>query len=325
MAGGGDIMKKHFTMLALAEQYLTYRRKLGYSLKIEGAHLLNFANYADAQGHDGHLTTELALRWARLPKKASSLYWARRLEVVRCFARYLAVFVPMTEIPPKGILGTAHCRNTPHIYSMNEVKSLLEACAELTPTDGLRPYTYATLFGLMAATGLRVAESLKLTDSDVDLEKGILTIRQSKFHKSRLVPLHPSVTKALTRYFRIRRDHWPIPICRAFFVSDNGKALPYSTLRYTFHTLCRKLGWDRDSGNRRPRIYDLRHTFATRRLALWQEQGEDNRALIPALSTYMGHAKVSDTYWYLTGVPELFAVPVQAFERYACANEGGSQ
>jgi integrase len=185
------------TMVSWVEEYLCYRRKLGYRLKTEGAQLLKFAQYADKEGCGGHLTTDLALRWIRLPEDVSPLYLARRLEVVRCFARYLAVFDPLTEVPPKGILGSAHRRTAPHIYSEKEIETLLKACAELEPADGLRPHTYGTLFGLLSCTGLRISEALKLRDEDVDLERGLLTIRETKFHKSRLVPLHPSVTEVL--------------------------------------------------------------------------------------------------------------------------------
>ena len=153
---------KRDSMLCWVEGYLRYRRKLGYQLKVSGAQLIDFARYADQKGYAGHLTTELALSWARLPENGASLYWARRLEVVRCFARYLAVFDPLTEVPPKGILGPAHRRISPHIYSEKENGMLLKACNELKPAGGLRPHTYQTLFGLLACTGLRISEALKL-------------------------------------------------------------------------------------------------------------------------------------------------------------------
>ncbi|MFZ0927198.1 MAG: tyrosine-type recombinase/integrase [Syntrophobacteraceae bacterium] len=305
------------------EEYLSYRRKLGFQLKIEGAQLLDFARYADKEACDDHLSIDLALRWARLPQNGSRLYWARRLEVVRCFARYLAVFDPLTEVPPKGILGPAHHRTTPHIYSSAEIEMILKACAELKPADGLRPHTYVTLFGLLSCTGLRISEALKLMDADVDLDRGVLTIRETKFHKSRLIPLHPSATDAIRRYAHRRAYLCPIRACETFFVTENGKALPYSTVRWVFLTLSRSLGWNTGNMSPRCRIYDLRHTFATRQITLWQDQGKDVSTLLPALSTYMGHVKVSDTYWYLSAIPELFAVTVEAFERYACSGQGG--
>lgn len=312
------------TMVSKVEEYLRHRRKLGYRLKTEGALLLDFAQYADSEGYGSHLTTDVALRWVRVPKNGSPLYLARRLEVVRCFARHLAVFDALVEVPPKGILGPAHRRATPYIYSEAEIGMLIKACRELEPADGLRPHTYSTLFGLLSCTGLRISEALKLQDVDVDLERGVLTIRETKFHKSRLVPLHHSTSVSLAEYVRIRSLHWPVRPSHAFFVSEKGLALPYTTANYVFLTVRRKLGWDSDRANRR-RIYDLRHTFATRRLTLWQERNDNVQVLLSALSTYMGHVKVSDTYWYLSGVPQLFAVTVEAFERYACAQKGGRE
>lgn len=318
-------MLKERTMVSWVEEYLCYRRKLGFQLKTEGAQLLDFAKYADEQRCNNHLSTDLALRWARLPENGSSLYWARRLEIVRCFARYLAVFDPLTEVPPKGILGPAHHRTTPHIYSHTEIGMLLKSCTRLKPVNGLRPHTYVTLLGLISCTGLRISEALKLMDRDVDLDQGVLTIRETKFHNSRLVPLHPSAKESLKNYAHLRTCLCPIRPSQAFFVSGSGKALPYSTVNYTFLTLTRSLGWNSGNMALRCRIYDLRHTFATRRITLWQEQGQDVSALLPSLSTYMGQVKVSDTYWYLSGIPKLFAMTVEAFERYVCSGQGGAK
>ncbi len=319
-------MTKGRTMESWVKEYLYYRRSLGYRLKIEGAQLLDFAQYADKEGCGGHLTIDLTLRWARLPMNCSPLYWARRLEIVRCFARYLAVFDPVSEVPPKGILGPAHRRTTPHIYSEKEIKMLLKACGELKAINGLRPHTYMTLFGLLSCTGLRISEVIKLTNGDVDLDRGLLTIRESKFHKSRLVPLHPSVTGVLKEYVRLRSYHCPVCFSHTFFISNTGKALPYSTVNYVFKTLRSKLGWD-SAGEmgRHCRIYDLRHTFATRQLTLWQKQNENVSVLLSALSTYLGHVKVSDTYWYLSAIPELFAATALAFEQFACPDKGGEK
>lgn len=318
-------MTEERTMQSRVEEYLCYRRSLGYRLKVEGAQLLDFAQYADKEGCGGHLTTELTLRWVRLPRNCSPPYWARRLEVIRCFARYVAVFDPLSEVPPKGILGPAHRRTTPHIYSEKEIGLLLKACGELKAVNGLRPHTYTTLFGLLSCTGLRISEAIKLTDGDVDLDRGVLTIRETKFHKSRLVPLHPSVTEVLKEYVQLRSYHCPIRLSPTFFISNTGKALPYSTVNYVFKTLRRKLGWDSSEMSRRCRIYDLRHTFATRQLTLWQEQEENVSILLSALSVYMGHVKVSDTYWYLSAIPELFAAAAEAFERFACPDQGGEK
>lgn len=189
-------MTRGITMSVKVDQYLQFRRALGYRLRIEGELLQQFAAYADATGRRGPLTVELALRWARLPEGCDRLYSARRLEVVRCFARYLSATEPHTEVPARGLLGPAHRRTTPHIYTDVELSSLISAARRLKPSAGLRPRTYATLIGLLACTGLRISEALKLVQSDVDLGHRVLKIRETKFRKTRLVPVHPTAVGA---------------------------------------------------------------------------------------------------------------------------------
>jgi integrase len=315
-------MSESTPMVHLVEEYLDYRRRLGFQLHTAGQMLLEFARYADHVGHSGPLTTELAVRWARLPVGASPLYQAQRLEVVRCFARHRAIFDPATEIPPERLLGSAHRRTDPYIYSEAELSTLLAAARRLPPLTGLRPRTYATLIGLMTCTGLRISEGLKLSRDDVDWGHGTLTIRESKFHKSRLIPLHPSVVPVLREYARLRDLHHPIPQTEAFFVQDRGTALPYSTVRQTFRKLCKHLPLTTRSGGRGPRIHDIRHTFACRRLLRWYAEGVDLDRAVAALSTYLGHAKVSDTYWYLTGIPELLDRSASRFERFGSLDPG---
>jgi integrase len=315
-------MSEPILMVHLVEEYLDYRRRLGFRLHTAGQMLLEFARYADRVGHTGPLTTELAVRWARLPVGASPLYQAQRLEVVCCFARHRAIFDPATEIPPERLLGSAHRRTDPYIYSEAELSTLLAAARRLPPLTGLRPRTYATLIGLMTCTGLRISEVLKLSRGDVDWGHGTLTIRESKFHKSRLIPLHPSVVPVLREYARLRDRHHPIPQTEAFFVSDRGTALPYSTVRQTFRKLCKHLPLTTRSGGRGPRIHDIRHTFACRRLLRWYADGVDLDRAVAALSTYLGHAKVSDTYWYLTGIPELLGRAASRFERFGSLDPG---
>jgi integrase len=315
-------MSEPILMVHLVEEYLDYRRRLGFQLHTAGQMLLEFARYADRVGHTGPLTTELAVRWARLPVGASPLYQAQRLEVVCCFARHRAIFDPATEIPPERLLGSAHRRTDPYIYSEAELSTLLAAARRLPPLTGLRPRTYATLIGLMTCTGLRISEVLKLSRGDVDWGHGTLTIRESKFHKSRLIPLHPSVVPVLREYARLRDRHHPIPQTEAFFVSDRGTALPYSTVRQTFRKLCKHLPLATRSGGRGPRIHDIRHTFACRRLLRWYADGVDLDRAVAALSTYLGHAKVSDTYWYLTGIPELLDRAASRFERFGSLDPG---
>jgi len=304
------------TMVAQVKQYVSYRRKLGYKLRTEAGQLLNFAKYADSSGHTGPITTELILRWARLPENVSLLYQARRVEVVRCFAKYQSIFFPKTEIPPPRILGPAHRRTEPYIYSQQQISALLKACTQLAPVDGLRPCTYAALFGLIACTGLRISEALTLSRDDVDFTNGVILIAETKFHKSRLVPLRPSALKALDKYAKFRDQYHPIAESKNFFLSETSQSLPYSTVNHNFKLLRERLGWCTED-KRPPRIQDMRHTFACRRLLLWYEQGVDINHAIYSLSTYLGHVKVTDTYWYLTGIPELFAVAGSKFEKFA--------
>jgi integrase len=308
------------------EEYLAYRHALGYQLHREGQRLRSFARFADSAGHCGPLTTEIALRWACLPEQAAGLYRARRLEIVRTLARYLAAREPGTEIPPRGLLGPAHARRPAFIYSQANIVALIEAARALAPADALRPQTYATLIGLLACTGLRISEALALRGSDINWSTAVLTVRQSKFRKSRLVPVHPGAIEALRRYAIDRdRRHPPLP-GSTFFVSAAGQPLLYTTVRRTFHVLLHKaMPGVRPPGRVRPRLHDLRHTFACSRLLAWYRDGTDIHRAIDQLSTYLGHAKVSCTYWYLTGVPELFALAVERFERFAAPLPGDTQ
>jgi integrase len=301
-------------MTAWAKQYLDHRRKLGYRLRIEGQQLLQFACWADRADHCGPVTIDLAVRWATLPKGRAPLYWARRLEVIRGLARYQAIFDPDTQIPPTRLLGPAHRRTTPYIYSEEEIAQLLASAKAMAPASGLRPRTYYTLFGLLASTGLRISEALTLRRDRVDLGQGVLTIDQSKFCKRRLVPLHPSTTQALRRYARHRNHRHPVAQSDAFFVSDSGRPLPYSTVRNTFKRIRENFDWRPADGVRAPRIHDLRHTFVCRRILQWVADGVDVDHAITTLSTYLGHRKATDTYWYLTGVPELLALAARRFE-----------
>lgn len=310
-------MKIRATMVHRAEAYLAARRNLGFQLRVEGGELLRFARYADRSGHRGPITTEIALRWAQSAEEATPLYRARRLEVVRCFARHQAALEPDTEIPPPKLLGPAHRRTQPHIYSEAQIRGLLRLVGALPSPKGLRARTYVSLIGLLACAGLRISEALRLRREDADLETGVLTIRETKFHKSRLVPLHTSATEALKVYAGARDRIQPRLEGTAFFVSEAGRALAYSTVRIVFRHLADQVVRGRPRGARRPRLHDLRHSFACRCLLRWLRDGVDVHKRITALSTYLGHAKVSDTYWYLTGVPELMAMTAARFEQFA--------
>ena len=310
------------SMRSLVEDYLAYRRGLGFQLRNTGPLLLRFAEYADRTGHHGPLTTELALGWARLPAQASPTYVSNRLDAVRCFARYRAIFDPGTEVPPRGLIGSVQRRPAPYIYTEAELAALLAAAGRLSQGVGLRPHTYVALFGLLACTGLRISEALGLARQDVDWQQGLLTIRRSKFRKTRLVPLHPSATQALQAYAQQRDRAHPIAAADAFFLTTRGTPLRRLTAEATFRQLRQQVSLSAQGGRRPPRIHDIRHTFVCRRLLRWYEEGIDIDHAIAALSTYLGHGEVTDTYWYLTAIPDLMELATARFERFASVRLG---
>ena len=311
-------MSAGHTVEAAVRRYLQERRQLGFDLKAPGTELLRFARFADARGHLGALTQALQLEWAREHVvRTSAVTAARRLEIVRPFAAYYRQFEVDTEVPAVGILGRGHRRLAPHIYTGEEVCELLECAGRLPPRCGLRPVMYRTLFGLIAAAGLRVSEALKLLVADVDLHGATLTVRQTKFKKSRRLPLHASVVQALSEYRQLRDQHADPGASASFFVSCTGATLQPSTVHTVFARIRPGLGWQARGDHANPRIHDLRHTFAVRRLQLWHTAGVSIDHAMFWLCTYLGHAKISDTYWYLTGVPELMDIVGAKFERFA--------
>jgi len=287
------------TMVARVQRYLARRRALGYKLHTEGLLLLNFARYADRSGPCGPLTRAIALRWATFPPHAKQAYRARRLETLRIFARYQAVVEPGTEIPPRHVLGGGYRRRPPHLFTRAQICHLLQQTDTLN--GRLRPLTYRTLIGLLACSGLRISEALALTTEDVNLDQGVLFVRQSKYQHSRLVPLHRSVLLHLRRY--ARRRHQSLSHAQNFFVSDNGQALGYFNVCRTF----RRLACALTPSNGRPnvRLHDLRHTFACRVLLRWQRSRRGVAGRIATLSRFLGHTHLRDTYWYLSAFPEL--------------------
>lgn len=301
-------MNTRSTMRSKVEAYLAERRQAGFALKIEAQQLARFARFADESGYRGPLTVGLAGRWATASKHGRPLTAARRIEVLRSFAHYCQSIDPATEIPPLRLFGPGHRRLTPHIYTDREIRLLIATAARLLPADGLRGRACATIFGLIAATGLRISEATGLQRSDVDLDQQLLHIRQTKFGKSRLVPLHSTVTRALRRYAQRRDCDAFSAATDAFFIFDYGRSASTQSIQYAFRILRRQLKWRARGGHPAPRIHDLRHTFVCRRLERWYEQGLDIERNILALSTYIGHAKVTDTYWYVTATPELMAI-----------------
>jgi integrase len=307
-------------MLDLVEEYLADRRGLGFALKISGQQLRSFARFADDSGHRGPVTIDLAVRWATAPSSHGRRFPGRRLEVIRPFARFRASIDGVGEVPSRFLLGPPRHRPVHHIYTDDQVVALVAEAGRIGPTTELRPKTYATVFALLSATGLRVSEALRLRRDDVDVMSGVLAVRATKFRKSRLVPLHATAAEALRRYVAERDRLVANPRTTTFFVTDAGGSLHYSTVRRVFRNLRRALGWAGLVPC--PRIHDLRHTFACRRLRDWYAEGLDVSARIGALATYLGHAHVTDTYWYLTGSPELLALAAERFEKLATTERG---
>jgi integrase/recombinase XerD len=288
------------------KDYLRIRRSLGFLLREPGSCLRNFVAFLQAQGAS-HITRELALRWATQPTNDLPSTWAWRLGMVRRFAVWLSAFEPRTEIPPAGLLPHRYRRKLPHIYSDKEINRLLRQTQQLPSPKGLRARTYTTLFGLLVATGMRVNEALGLDRQDVDLDRGTLFIRRTKFGKSRYVPVHHSTVDALKKYGQARDRIFPAPLTPAFFISERGRRVTEWMARYTFAKLSQRLGLRAPAKGhgRGPRLHDMRHRFAAGTLIHWYRAGLDVERELPKLATYLGHVHVNDTYWYLEAVPEL--------------------
>lgn len=283
--------------------YLRMRRALGFKLRREGQALVQLAAYLEGAGAE-HLTTELALRWAQLPENVAPINWAHRLGAARGFATYLNTIDPATEIPARGLLPASAPRPTPYLWSPTDVARLVHATHQLRPQ--LRAVTHEALFGLIAASGIRLGEALGLSRGDVDLTAGLLTIREAKFGHTRLVPLHPTVTDALGGYAQRRDLLCAQPRSATFFVSSVGTALLSGGVHNAFNQLTTALGLRTTTS--KPRIHDLRHSFAVRTLIDWYRAGVDVDSRMAVLSIYLGHVNPAGTYWYLSASPELMAL-----------------
>lgn len=315
-------MSTMITMQAHANNYLNERRSLGFSLISSGYSINSFAHYVDTFNCKRPLTVEVMADWSKQDKSKSNnpITWASRLKKLRPFARYLQQFEPETQVPDKSVFGSTNHRVAPHIYTESEVLDLLAAARALNPQGGLRGVTYETLFGLMASTGLRVSEAVHLLNNDVDLKRGILTIRQTKFAKSRYVPMHPTTTNALRKYCLLRNSYITPMAKTSFFVGSHGQRLGYKislrTVRKTFADLRSQLNWINRGAHDAPRIHDLRHTFIVHGMMLWHTQNINIDQKMLSLATYVGHSMVTNTYWYLSCVPELMALAGNKFELY---------
>jgi integrase/recombinase XerD len=255
------------------------------------------------------------LKWATQPAHAQPSQWANRLGMVRRFARYCLSNDSRTVVPPPDLLPHRYRRVAPYIYSDQEIIRLLKAARLLPSTIGLRPHTFATLFGLYAASGLRANEALHLDRNDVDLINGVLTIRDAKFGKTRYVPVHPSTQRALQRYAKLRDRLCRTPCCSRFFLSDRGTRVTYDALRWTFVKVSRQIGLRGACDSRGPVLHGLRHRLAINTLLKWHRRGVDVERHLPTLSAYLGHAHITDTQWYLTATPQLLRYVLRRVER----------
>ena len=301
-----------------AEDYLRLRRALGHDLADAARLLPRFTAHLDAVGAST-ITTDVVLDWVRRrDADPSSSVWMRRMSVVRGFARHMSGIDPATEVPPLGLVTYRQHWRPPFIYSDSDVEALMNAVPSVVPTP-LRAATFQTMIGLLAATGMRVGEAIALRRDDIDWDDGVLVVRASKFNKTREVLLDPTVVDALRGYAGIRDRHVPHPSTRTFFVSGKGTPVIYSVFGTVFRKLLIASGVGAGAAVR-PRIHDLRHSFAVHTLVRWYRHGQDVAALLPRLSTYLGHRSPVYTYWYLSAAPELLMLAANRLEN---AQEAG--
>lgn len=305
------------TLRQAVHEYVRMRRDLGFKLQEAGKGLLDFVTFMERHRAPS-ITQALALAWAQQPSNAQPAYWAQRLSFVRGFAQYRSATDSRTEIPAPGLLPFQPQRARPYLYSSSEIRRLLRAALDLPcrfERGRLRPWLYYTFFGLLSVTGLRVSEARNLEVRDVDLDAAVLTIRGTKFGKTRLVPLHASTCQVLAKYLRRRAHHWrQRPVSSYLFVSSWGNRVDGGEIHRTFYTLSRQIGLRGPSDHRGPRIHDLRHRFATWTLVRWYRAQQDPERKLPLLSAYLGHVHVADTQWYLSGSPELMREAMRRLE-----------
>jgi integrase/recombinase XerD len=295
------------TLFEELDRYLTVRRSLGYALRTDERILRRFIVFAEQEGADT-ISTDLFLRWQAACSPVRRQTWARRLGIIRLFTQWLHGIDPRHEIPPQGLIPSHQRRPRPYIYSEEDIRRIIEAAGELPSVNGIRALTCSTLFGLIAVTGLRVSEALSLEADDVDLDAGVLTIRQGKRGKERLLPLADSTTAQLAAY-ATERDRLLGRHSKPFFVSDRGGRLTDCGARYNFAAVCRNIGLRHATKFHRhghgPRIHDLRHSFAVRTLINWYKTDRNPGREMIKLCTWLGHTDPAHTYWYIEAVPEL--------------------
>lgn len=304
------------SMRQSAREYIGIRRSLGLKLEQPYRYLMDFVSFLERR-RIPYVTVKLAYEWAKLPATVAPHTWAIRMRVVRQFAQHRSFIDPRTEIPPQDLLDVQYRRREPYIYSDQEIHRLLRAAMQLKSPLGLERHTYFTLIGLCACTGLRRCEIIALKRKDVDLVRGILTVRVSKNGKSRLVPLHSSVVQKIRAYDRVRKrvQRQRIPQTESFFITEQGRGLAKCTVNNRFVAISCIAGLRGIHDAHGPRLHDLRHTFAVRTLIRWCRSGIDVDQRLPTLSTYLGHGSPTATYWYFSCVPELMRTASDRLER----------
>ncbi len=293
------------------DDYVTLRRRMGFKLHRHDRLLFDFIDYLEHAGVPT-VTTQLALAWATQRTDVQPVWWKMRLCVVRGFARYLQTFDPSVQVPAPDLLAYRQHRPIPYLYTETEIADLLAAAGTLSPP--LRALTHQTFFGLLAITGMRVGEAIRLDRADLDLEAGLLLVRQTKFKKSRQLPLHASTVAALKDYAGQRDQLCGKLMAPSFFVSTRGTRLIDACVHRVFTQLVARVGLQAHAGCGRPRIHGLRHTFAVVTLRDWYRADVDVASKLPLLSAYLGHVDPTTSYWYLQATPELLSLAAERLE-----------
>lgn len=301
------------------DNYLTLRRGLGYKLQDAGQVLPSFITFLESR-NASFITQELALAWALDSTTAQATRCAMRLSMVRGFARYQYCRDSRTQIPSPGLLPFTRKRAKPYLYSLDETGQLLNAALCMEPrykAGALLPWVYHCLLGLLFVTGMRLGEACSLELKDVDLNSAILTVRDAKHGKQRLIPIHDSTCAVLADYLNRRTHHWKNrPVSEFLLVSSWGLRLDQAQVHRTFYALSRQVGLRGESDSHGPRLHDFRHRFATTTLINWYRNDLNPERLLPVLSAYMGHTNIADTQWYLDTAPELMSEVMSRVERH---------
>jgi integrase/recombinase XerD len=307
------------------DSYLAIREALGFRMHATRVLLKDFVEYLCAHNLSGPIRAQMAIDWATSGSATRGAGGqAARLSLTRGFLSFLRASAPETEVPDRNLLAAAR-RPLPFLFTPAEIAQLLDGALQMQPRNSLRPLLWQTLIGLLASTGLRVSEALRLKIGEVmlDTDPPYLRIVETKFRKSRLVPLHPTTAQQLCHYAGQRKYLGYVALSDIFFSSEKGKALGQSSAWLSFRRLTKRLGILPRQGGRHPSMHCLRHTFAVERLRQWYRLGVDVQAMMPNLSVYLGHLSPKESYWYLTATPELLTTAAAAFRRYT--EEGDTQ